>query len=85
MAIGETTEERRERLDNNESYCLKKMQEEGIAYKQLGDFHYLVEGVYDYWPRTGLFINRKNKHRQIGGIHQLIKVVKKARGEKCQK
>lgn len=76
MAIGETSEERSDRLDKNEEYSLKKLKEKNIPFIQKGEFHYFVANTWDYWPRTGLIINRKNKKRSRG-IFNLIKLYKR--------
>lgn len=75
MAIGETTEERRERLDSYEHKSLKLLTENEIKFEQLGSYHFYVERSYDYWPRTGLFIHRKSTKRGRG-VFNLIKKIK---------
>ena len=66
MAIGESIEERRVRLDRNEELIIKWVEDHGVEVVKKGDYHYLVAGVFDYWARTGLFINRVTKKRGRG-------------------
>ena len=40
--------------------------------------HLIVEGKFDFWPSTGLFINRTTKERGRG-IFNLFKIIKKGR------
>ena len=82
MAIGETSEERKARLDKNESLILDWLESHDVEMKNIGDWHYLVEGVIDYWPRTGLFINRKTKRRGRGKKSLLLASQKAKRGER---
>ncbi len=80
MALGETTMERSDRLDKNQSRSLALLEEEGIIYKKFNPFHFLVDNAYDYWPRTGLFVKRKGRVKGRG-IFNLIKKIKDSKNE----
>ena len=81
MAIGETNQERRNRLDANEEFSLSELDKKEIKYKKLGDFHFLIDDIFDYWPRTGLFIQRGTGKRGRG-FKNLINRVEKGEGER---
>jgi hypothetical protein len=46
----------------------------GVSFEKLSEHHYLVAGRYDFWPSTGLFIDRKTKSKSRG-IFELLKIV----------
>jgi len=46
----------------------------GVPFEKLSEYHYLVAGRYDFWPSTGLFIDRKTKSKSRG-ILELLKIV----------
>lgn len=76
MAIGETTEERRERVGKYIDFAKNKFKENNINYENYSEVHFCVEKDFDYWPTTGKFINRKTK-KSGRGIFNLLKELKK--------
>jgi hypothetical protein len=46
----------------------------GASFEKLSTYHYLVAGRYDFWPSTGLFIDRQTKSKSRG-IFELLKIV----------
>lgn len=65
-----------EKRANNLMQSLSALQQNGIEFNQLSPTHFRV-GDFDYWPSTGLFINRKTQRRGRG-VFNLIKQARKA-------
>lgn len=64
---------KKKRADNYE-YSTNKLDELGIKYRDTGSWHYIIEHngkTIDYYPSTGLWWDRKNKH-QKRGIRKLL-------------
>ncbi len=69
-------EESRNRKDSNKEYCTNKLNELNIPFKSHNaGIHLVVMGIFDYWPSTGKFINRKNR-KSGHGINSLLKQIK---------
>jgi len=52
------------------------LQREGIPFVSKNDgVHLIVADRWDFWPSTGLFIDRKDKSRKRG-VFNLLKIVK---------
>lgn len=66
-------EDKRDKKENNYNRALDLLAEHGIKFERLSESHLRI-GEIDYWPSTGLFINRKTKKRGRGIIN-LIKAV----------
>lgn len=67
-------EAKRDKRSLNLESSIRILQTEGIAFKQLSDTHFRI-GEFDFWPSTGLFLNRKTKKRGRG-IFSLVTKVK---------
>lgn len=64
---------KKEKKQNN---CLKSLEildRHRIEYKKLSDTHYRISD-FDFWPSTGLFVDRKNAKRGRGVMNLLSKV-----------
>lgn len=75
--IGESSRERHDRLDQTEISSLKILKANNVQPIILGPYHYLIKKsdiAIDYWPRTGLFIDRKDKKRGRGVFNLLKKL-----------
>lgn len=58
------------------------LQEKGWRFETRNEgAHLIVEGRWDFWPGTGLFIDRKTKARKRG-VFNLMKVLKRELGER---
>lgn len=66
---------------SNLARSLEALESSGINYRKLSDYHYLVAENYDYWPSTGLFINRLTRKRGRG-IFKIIAKCKSLRSTK---
>lgn len=73
-AMREAGKKKRARNRENSAALLE---EAGIKFesKNLGA-HLIVEGRYDFWPGTGLWIKRGTK-RKRRGVHKLIEQIKR--------
>ncbi len=75
--LGETfkamREESQTRRAENKIRGLRELDEAGIPYQVFSWDHVLVYG-FDYWPSTGLFIDRKTKRRGRGIRKLLLKI-----------
>lgn len=72
-ALREASKERRK---NNRDHAPTVLQREGISYvSHNGGAHLVVESRFDYYPGTGLFIDRttKTQHRGIRSLVQWVK------------
>lgn len=69
---------RKEKRAANRENGLKLLQEAGIAFEvKNGGAHLVVEGRYDYWPGTGLWMCRGDKTKRRG-VHRLIERIRLA-------
>ena len=61
---------------NNLEASTKMLEDEGIPLiKKNGGVHLIVgDGAFDFWPSTGLFINRETQ-KQGRGVKNLIKAL----------
>jgi hypothetical protein len=66
---------RQDKRAENHQRSVELLESSGIEYQKLSDYHYLVAGTYDYWPSTGLFVNRSTKKRGRG----IFKIIAKCR------
>jgi hypothetical protein len=66
---------RQAKRNSNLKRSLKALESSGINYQKLSEHHYLVANNYDYWPSTGLFINRSTQKRGRG----IFKIIAKCR------
>jgi len=57
---------------NNLDYAITKLQKLNIVFKILNPNGHLLIDEYDFWPTTGLFINRNTKQKGRG-INNLIR------------
>lgn len=64
------------RKNRNLENAINIMDKNNILYKSYTDVHYLVENIFDYYPTTGLFINRNDK-RKGRGVHSLLRAIKR--------
>ena len=62
---------------NNLEASTKRLEDAGIPFiKKNGGVHLIVgDGTFDFWPSTGLFINRATQRRGRG-VKNLIKFLK---------
>jgi hypothetical protein len=69
--------ERQERVGRNKSFAVEMLRECNVSFqvKNNGE-HVIVAGnpATDYWPGTGLFIQRKTK-KEGRGIYNLLKLI----------
>lgn len=68
--------ESKERKQRNFCNAILLLDKYKIRYEQKSDSHIVVEDKIDYWPSTGLFIDRKTKKRGRG-VRQILKKVGK--------
>lgn len=68
-------EESRKRKDRNHAHAIDQLAKNGVSSKSKDGVHYVVDSRFDYWPSTGLFINRKTKKRGRG-IKNLLRALK---------
>ena len=60
---------------NNLEASTKMLEDAGIQLiKKNGGVHLIVDGAFDFWPSTGLFINRATQ-KQGRGVKNLIKAL----------
>ena len=60
---------------NNLEYSTKMLEDAGIPFiKKNGGVHLIVDGAFDFWPSTGLFINRSTQ-KQGRGVKNLLKAL----------
>ena len=53
----------------------KMLEDAGIPFiKKNGGVHLIVDGAFDFWPSTGLFINRSTQ-KQGRGVKNLLKAL----------
>jgi len=69
-------ERSRHKRQSNRDYAPIVLQREGISYiSHNGGAHLVVEHRFDYWPGTGLFMDRVTKlqHRGVRALVQRVK------------
>ncbi len=69
-------EEGKERRERNREHGPVVLQREGISYvSHNAGAHLVVESRFDYWPGTGLFIDRitRLQHRGVRALVQRVK------------
>lgn len=64
-------EHKRAKKKLNYEQSLQLLADNGVVLKQLSPDHFRIDD-FDYWPSTGLFINRKTNKRGRG-VFNLIK------------
>ena len=65
----------KEKKRNNLEYSTKILEDAGIPFiKKNGGVHLIIDGAFDFWPSTGLFINRANQ-KQGRGVKNLLKAL----------
>lgn len=69
-------EERKRKTTRNKEYAPIRLTEVGIAYTTTNGEHYVIQDRWDFWPGTGLWIDRLDKRRRFRGIERLIEAVK---------
>ena len=63
--------DRRKKKDENQDSSIAILVNNGIEFKKFTEQHLRVAGDFDFWPRTGTFINLKT--REIGrGVYNLL-------------
>ena len=67
-------EMRKEKRASNRESSIEVLTSKDIAFQQLSDTHFRI-GEFDFWPSTGLFMNRKSGKRGRG-VFNLIRKVK---------
>jgi len=76
--LGETYAALREHNQEKRRYNLHSsigiLEKNEVPVEELSPTHFRV-GVYDFWPSTGLFINRKTGQRGRG-VFNLLKKIK---------
>jgi len=68
-------EESRKKKDNNQEKSLKLLEKCGFKAKKISEYHFRV-GRYDFWPRTGVFINMRSQTKGRG-VFNLLKNIRK--------
>lgn len=68
-------EEKKEKKISNLEKSIQILDNNNINYDVLSDTHYRISN-YDFWPSTGLFINRKTG-RKGRGVFNLIRNLQK--------
>ena len=68
--------ERIEKRRRNTESSTRLLRDKGIEFQSHNDGVHLVAGSFDFWPSTGLFINRDTGKRGRG-VFNLIKLLKK--------
>lgn len=63
----------REKRASNMEKSVAVLNHSGVAFEFLSPTHLRI-GDYDFWPSTGLFINRKTQKRGRGVFRLLEKV-----------
>lgn len=69
--------DRQERVGRNKTFAVDMLKKCGVAFKvKNGGEHVIVAGnpATDYWPGTGLFIQRATK-KEGRGIYNLLKLI----------
>ena len=69
-----------QRRDCNTASSTRILQENGIPYATFNNGVMLRIGIYDFFPSTGLFINRATK-KKARGVFNLIKKIREASSE----
>ncbi len=69
-------EERIDKRKRNTEASTRILRDEGIEFQSNNDGVHLVAGPFDFWPSTGLFINRDTGKRGRG-VFNLVKLLKK--------
>ena len=65
--------DRKEKKQSNLEYNTNVLLEKGICFVSKNNgVHLIVENAFDFYPSTGLFINRKTK-KKGRGIKNLLK------------
>ena len=68
--------ERKAKRASNLDYSTELLKENKINFiSKNNGVHLIVENKYDFYPSTGLFINRENKKKKRG-VKNLIKEIK---------
>ncbi len=64
-----------ERRQNNTKMSTRLLRDKGIPFESFNDgAHLFVAELFDFWPSTGLYINRKTLKRKRG-VFTLIKEI----------
>ena len=69
-------EERREKKLTNRKRSIARLRENNIEFIKYTEIHLFVDNTFDFFPSTGLFIERATK-KQGRGVFNLIKRIKK--------
>lgn len=69
-------EERTDKRRRNTEASTRILIEKGIEFQSHNDGVHLVVGAFDFWPSTGLFMDRRTRGRGRG-VFNLIKLLKK--------
>ena len=74
----EIKKHRQEKKEKNRQYSTAWLTEKKIPFKSLNGGYMLRivnKDIYDFWPNTGLFLNRRTKERGRG-LRNLYKDIK---------
>lgn len=72
-----------EKRANNRRNSLALLDQEGVIFeKKNGGAHLIVEQKIDFWPGTGLWIERGGKRGR--GVHKLLKYLRQGQTTKEQ-
>lgn len=72
-------EESKQRRANNRESSADILTKSGIEFESKNLGAHLIVGQFDFWPGTGLFINRKTGKRGRG-VRNLIKLLRSEGG-----
>lgn len=72
--FNEWKEHKKAKKNSNLANAIAIFTREGIKFKEHTCHHWAI-GDFDYWPSTGLFMNRKTKKRGRG-IYKLLSIIK---------
>ncbi len=75
----DVNEHRKQKKSDNISSSIEELSNRGVNFKTTDGIHYIIEGInslIDYWPSTGLFINRTT-HKKGRGIFNLLRCLGK--------
>ena len=67
----EYAKERRERKERNLTCSIAILEKNEVPFVSHSAHHLLVRGHVDYWPSTGLWIDRRTKRRGRGVMNLL--------------
>ena len=72
MAIGETRQQRNNRIRPYIDNARKLLNEKNIPFEERQEgIHFIVDHLFDFWPTTGKFINRETKKHGRGVFNLL--------------